>query len=252
MQRYMKIGIGILVVVAVAAVLLLFAGYQSYQQSLSSSYQYRVAISGEGTVNNATFIVPLPYSNDGQMIVDEIVAGNLSGVPEGWQLAVLTSEDAHMLRLSFEEYTFDTVPPPMPLDGDAGEPVTGGAQENRAIPVRMEVSIQVAPHINTAEPSGNEPLLYPKSNLTRVPCPFPTPVRQAPGCFSYQIPVMARFAGPGLTLEVELTGENSWWVGGWSGNSYRDQVLATLSPGEEGWREVSGSLVTGEGRYSWL
>ncbi|MDT8358240.1 MAG: hypothetical protein RQ758_07035 [Methanomicrobiaceae archaeon] len=249
----MKVGIGIVIVVAVAASLLLFAGYQSYQQSLSSSYRYRIAIDGAGTVTNATFIVPLPFSEDGQEIGDEIVAGNLSGIPEGWQLAVLTSEDAHMLKLSFEEYTFEGVPLPMPLEGDAGEVATGAEKENRAIPVRMEVSLPVAPHINTAEPFGNEPLLYPKSNLTRVPCPFPSPAARAPECFSYQTLVMARFDGPPeLTLEVELIGENTWWVGGWSGNSYRDQVLVILSPGEEGWREVSGSLVTGEGRYSWL
>jgi hypothetical protein len=255
MQWYRKVGIGIVIVVAVAASLLLIAGYQSYQQSLSSSYRYSIAIEGAGTITNATFIVPLPFSEGGPEIGDEIVAGNLSGVPEGWQLAVLTSEDAHMLRISFEEYTFEAVPLPEPVDEDETDSPAGPKEAGRAIPVRMEVSLPTAPHIDTRDPLGNEPLLYPKSDITPTACPFPSPASQAPECFGYQTSLLALYdAPPGceLTLEVGLVGENTWWVGGWSGNTYRDQVLVTLSPRVEGWREVSGSLVTGEGRYSWL
>ena len=98
-------------------------------------------------------------------------------------------------------------------------------------------------------------MLSPKYNLTRSVYRMPHPEdRTPPTCYEYESRIYANYtASPDaeVSIHVELTGENRWWVYGWSGNEYSNQVSVTLTGAQDGWCAASGNLVAGEGRYDW-
>jgi hypothetical protein len=101
--------------------------------------------------------------------------------------------------------------------------------------------------------AGNVSMLSPKYNLARSVYRMPHPEdRTPPACYEYESRIYANYtASPDaeVTVRIELTGENSWWVYGWSGNKYMDRVGVTLTGAQDGWCAASGNLVAGEGRY---
>jgi hypothetical protein len=91
--------------------------------------------------------------------------------------------------------------------------------------------------------------------LTRSTCELPYPESWAPDCYEYESRIYAHYTtspNAKLSLYIELEGRNNWWVYGWSGNEYRDNVHIALSGESQGWHAAFGQLVEGEGRYGWL
>jgi len=105
--------------------------------------------------------------------------------------------------------------------------------------------------INTKNPDGNEPMLSPKYNLARSVYRMPHPKdRTPPACYEYESRIYANYtasADAEVSIHAELTGENMWWVCGWSGNKYVDSVGVTLTGAQDGWCTASGNIVAGGG-----
>ena len=244
-----------------------------YARSADSSYQYSVSISTNTTLENVTFIIPLP-SHKGRSVVGEaILAGEAQGIPEDWHCSLEDREGGVMLRIStvrivprFQSplYPPDRTPGPRePGDESGGEfpPGYSPPLPEELVPIRFSVSIQNEDGvIDTRYPVGNEPLLSPKLNLAPVAAgegegwPTPGPDGRAGTVSSYHFdcPVYAAYQADEdavVTIRIEFTGQNSWWVGGWQWNEYRERFGITLYGTDPGWQEGQGTMRAGFGLY---
>ena len=186
-------------------------------------------------------------------IADEIEKGNIDGVPEGWDLALLTSDDGSMLQIHAGHIAPTPIPGTLlPLqDGeDPGVLTDSSATTGLIMLVVTAASTDV---IQTMDPIGNESLLHPAFNRTHVTCPFPHPENRPPDCYSYDSRVYAEYQSentPQLSISIDYVGANTWWSGGWTGNQFRDHVFLEISGEQDGWIPAAGFLVSGEGRYA--
>ena len=93
-------------------------------------------------------------------------------------------------------------------------------------------------------------MLSPKYNLARSVYRMPHPEDWTPpACHKYESRIYANYTAPPdaeVSIHIELTGENRWWVYGWSGNECMDRVGVTLTGAQDGWCAASGNLVAGD------
>ena len=191
-------------------------------------------------------------SEDGSKICCEILAKNASK-PEGWDCDLVETEHGTMLKIHAAKMIPDLHAPPVPLPEDACGPDALSCPAQTHASERVSARVQADREINTKYPAGNVSILSPKYNLTRSVYMMPHPKdRTPPLCYEYESRIYAKYtASPDaeVSIYVELAGENTWWVYGWSGNKYRDHVGVTLTGARDGWCAASGRLVAGEGRY---
>jgi len=239
----------ILVIVVISAGLLFYESERIRQGSMTHTYRYMVEIESTGTVYNASIIVPVGSVDGSSPIADAIEYGRMTGIPAGWSLMLLTTDSAVFLKISAPEIIASTPVTPMPVY-EGQEP--GGTEMSPRTPVVLTVEVDSESAIATADPEGSEPLLEPRENQTPNECSFPHPDDMPVSCYRYAIPVYASYMASNdtmLSVAVELVGENTWWLGGWSGNSYSDRVHLTLSGPFSGWTITGGTSVFGMGNY---
>ena len=230
MKKTIKIGVGVIVIVVALAGLWMYHTHELYEKSYRSEYRYEITIDSDSALYNVTLLVPLPIIDGRSRIGDEIIAGHASK-PDGWSCSIVETKHGKMLKISAEK-----IPP--------------------GVRKRISAVVDVGRDINTKNPIGSEPLLSPKYNLTLSTYDLPYPEGQSPPtCYEYESRIYADFESPTdaeVSIYIEAEGENSWWVYGWSGNSYRDRVGITFTGEQPGWHIASGKLVYGEGRYGWI
>lgn len=238
----------ILVVFVVAGGILYYESNRIMQQSTTHSYRYSITLDSTGPVNNCTLILPACSMNGSSQIADAIESGQMTGVPDGWDLVLLTTRDTVSLKISAPCIIGSSSITPVAAE----EEIPAKRPRNTHTPVFMKASICSDSVIDTKSPSGEEPLLAPRMNVTQVSCNFPHPEDMPLSCHSYTIPVYASYMSDSevvLSIRVELVGENAWWLGGWTGNSYSDRLYLELNGPVSGWVEADGFSVYGMGRY---
>ena len=251
MLKIKKVGLGITAAIVVLAALLMYHAHGLYEKSYTSEYHYGITIQSDSVLHNITLFVPLPAFEEKSKIGDEIMAGNASK-RDDWDCRIVETEHGKMLEISADEIAPEFHPLPTPLESiEPGEEETPVSM-SKGISVRVDADYD----INTKNPIGNEPLLSPEYNLTRSTCELPYPERPAPpNCYEYESLIYADYTASldaKVSIYIELAGENSWWVYGWSGNHYHDRIRITFTGEQHGWYIASGKLVEGEGRYGWL
>jgi hypothetical protein len=229
----------VLAVLAVASAIFLAAISLSayvgiaYRATLTSTYEYRVSIASDATIGNVTLYLPIPAPVRGKSVVlEEIGAGGLSGVPGGWNSSLIGTEKFTLLEVTAREIA------PTP----AGKPQV------------LSITTGVRGPINTRDAGPDDLVLVPSAERRQTACGG-RDAGEAPDmrCELYEGPVYADFTAPGsvhLSVYVSLTGRNSWDVLGPSSNEYQDGLQVSFSDGARGWRSGDGLLVTGIGDYS--
>ncbi|MBE0516378.1 MAG: hypothetical protein IBX41_03150 [Methanophagales archaeon] len=263
MRRSTLLAIGILVVVLVVAGLWMYHSHGLYEKSYRSEYYYHVTLRTDSILYNVTLYVPVPLIEDESRIGDAIVTGKAS-IPAEWDCSIVETEHGTMLKISVEKIVPEFRSLPVPLE--PGEEPKAVPEENVSdafsedtpvlIPNEIIVQLPVDHEISTKNPLGNEPLLSPMYNVTRVTCDFPDGQDTRVNCSSYESRIYADYAAASphaeVSIYIDLNGRNSWWVYGWSSNGYRDRIITTFTGEQHGWHVASGELLAGEGRYGWL
>jgi len=252
MRTLTKLGIGILTVIVLLACAWTYHTHSVYEDTYRSEYRYEVTVRMDSTLHNVTLYVPLPIFEEESKVGCEIIAKNASK-PEGWDCEIVETEHGKMLKICADELAPNFHAPPVPMPEEECGPDAPPCPAQTSASEWVSAVVQADREINTKNPAGNEPTLSPKYNLARSVYRMPYPKdRTPPTRYEYESRIYAKYtASPDaeVSIHVELTGENTWWVYGWSGNKYRDHVGVTLTGAQDGRCAASGVLVAGEGRY---
>ena len=204
----------------------------TYRATLSSTYEYRVSISSDATLENVTLFLPIPERRPGiSAILEEIGAGNLRGLPRGWNISLIGTRKFTMLEVDAREIA------PTPVRE----------------PYLLSVNATVRGPIRTKNAGTEDLVIEPAAAGTPVAC-GDTVAQESPdvSCVLYEGPVYAGFTGPvnaHLRIFIFVDGQNSWDVFGPSSNEYQDGLQVSFSGGARGWQTGKGILVTGIGDY---
>ena len=239
----------ILVIVVISAALVYYESNRIRQESMAHSYRYTVQIESTGPVHNPVIIVPIGSVNGPSLIVDAIESGQMTGVPDDWNLTVIPTLDGIFLKISAPRIIASTPVTPLAADEESDQT---DVPVNRPTPVVLGVRVDSESAVETISPEGTEPVLGPRTSTTQVPCTSPHPDNMPVTCYTYTVPVYADFGASNhtrLSIQIEMEGENTWWLGGWSGNSYHDRVHFTVIGPFSGWTTGEGTSVYGLGRY---
>lgn len=244
-----------------------------YGESFHSRSSFHVTLSASKTLDNVTLMFPLPSQNGQTEIGYAIMEGKGDGIPDDWRCSLVEVEGGVMLRIEAKRIVPDyrslpgeIVPIPLESGKEPSESIriptviysTRYSQETpEMVPIEFGASItKTEPEINTRYPLGNESILSPVRNLTRVeevhPTPAPTGRASTSSFYRFEVPVYAAYsADPDTTVHITIgaTGENSWWVLGWGLNMYTESVELTLIGPDPGWQSGSGLLSAGNGVY---
>jgi hypothetical protein len=261
--RARTILIAVLIIFIVGAGVSAIGIWKLRADTYSSEYRYDLTISTDAPLRNVTFIVPLPVQGGGSLIADRILRGDASGIPDGWDVAILEAEDILMLRISTDEIVpvLRNRPAPLPIGEGSAETSPGeaagtvsGETGPVSVPFRITVTADASGEIQTKNPAGAEPLLMPRYNETRIACDSPDSDRpDPPQCFSYESSVYTAYeTNPGTQVSIEVVslGANQWWVLGWSSNEYCERITMSQTGNSTGWSNATGHLLQGAGRYA--
>lgn len=265
-----------LLVVAVAAVvvltpltlfMLVFAP-PGFMYSHYTTYSYTTTVSTNGTVENATILLPFPVGDDvGADPLSELWlyddAGNRI---TDWDTAVVETPHGPMLRLHTDRlvgedrYTLWTYAPNGSVIDrriiDADE-VPENMTNRRLVPEPTSYSVgwqvTVDHDIETRYPIGNGSFLAPVDNVTSVDCRDPWTATDVCMAFSTVASVTYESETPAtVTLgEIRFEGWNEWGFGlSNSFNAFESSTTATaFTADRQGWTVLDGRLHAGMGRY---
>ncbi len=233
-----------------------FFGYVGvmYDRTLTSTYTYGVAVETDAPLSNVTLFLPLPDNGGRSPVVADVGAGDIYGLPMSWQTGVYGTGKATLLKITAGR--IEAAYRPAPVPADQGENLTPAAGR-LPVPVPIELIIEAEAErlIDTRFPVGNSTVLLPKFNLTEVRCDLPHDLQDPPACYDYETSFFADYeAAPDttVTISVSLTGSNTWFIFGWSGNEFRDRAVLTLTGESHGWQSADGSMTAGIGLYEIL
>ena len=210
----------------------------AYRATLSSTYEYRVSITSDATLEDVTLYIPIPARGpEASAVLEKIGAGNLLGQPQGWNISLIGTEKFTMLEVTAREIA------PSPI----GKPYL------------LSVNARAKGPIDTRNAGTGDLVLAPIAEMTPAVCGnMDSQASPEMRCELYQGSAYADFTAPGnvrLTIFCFLTGRNAWDVFGPSSNEYQDGLQVSFSGGTRGWHTGDGILVTGIGDYgieSWL
>lgn len=275
-MNWRAVGVGVVAVLVVFALVLggLNAlGQQRIDQTTESTYEYRVTVSTDETLDNVTIYVPVPVedgdSDLGEQFVQSvqysretpgIVGYDQEPVPVNFTYDLVETEHGPMLAITTDRIEVSKVYYREEENGTMGWRERIPAEEydptNPSMGVRDDGSFEFTvtlvsdDTIETADPSGSEPLLTPEYNRTQVECVIHPSESQR--CYEYDSRVYATYdtdANTTVYIGVQLSGRNEWFSGGWSGNEYRQWAhFEQRGPGT-GWYGVKGNLEVGVGNY---
>ncbi|MFD1562701.1 hypothetical protein ACFR99_03925 [Haloarchaeobius amylolyticus] len=260
MNQKRTLGIALLAVTVVAALLiggLVVLSDSLAEDSYTSEYSYDVEITTNGTLTNATMLVPVPVSDGEVSVAGALEDGDYYAQPEAFSSRIVETDRGPMLEVTVDEFVVEPEYYRVVEEGELGrtEPITADEYDPDDPDMfvrdtdRYELTVRVESDepIETREPVGTEPVLEPRVDATETDC-LDGPER----CYEYTGFVYAEYdTDPSTDVSIRVThhGENSWWVGGWSGNWYRDAVAVDLAGPQADWIAVDGSLEAGQGSY---
>lgn len=268
-------------VIPVALIVLAIAGWFNhtnslYSESFTSEYIYEIRIDTDKTLRNVTLYIPLPSSESGYSpILNKISEDEPPdfGGGENWELKIVDTKYGKMLGIHANELQpiykqgLKEHPSSIPEEYDS---LLEKNTEKSAQPVNVTSNFIVASvergdlnnsdisekdgAIDTKNPHGAEPLLNPRFNQTQLKCDFPYPKKWEGTirCFEFDSWIYMNHSAPvdtKISVNILFKGINSWWVYGWSGNQYRETIMSEISGENQGWVEVQGKTVVGEGNY---
>jgi hypothetical protein len=219
----------IVVLVVISLASLLWLGYALRNESESHGYHYQVSLSAESRLENVTLILPVPFIDNSSPLGEALVRGEGYGIPPDWRLSLEYVNHTPMLKIDADTIIPEYHAYPLPL------------QEG-------QTPVETPPSVATAY-SAETPVLMPLDRVRSASC---GDLPHTGECYRYPAQVFVQYSSRGagnITLSISAAGTNQWWMGGWTGNSYRDAILVTPESGEQGWIQAEGFLSTGEGRY---
>ncbi|MFO7991459.1 MAG: hypothetical protein R6U61_04085 [Thermoplasmata archaeon] len=228
MEKIIQYLIVIIVVVGLLVSGIYIFFYQMKKDSYTSEYSYEVHIDTENVVTNVTVIVPLPVYSNEPFLGDDITSGK-AHVPEDWRCSLVDSNGTTMLKIEIDRI-----------------------EPNSYEHLRANQTSQDS--IDTKSPQDDEPLLQPKYNMseTEYGQPHPEEWDDRLKAYNYTTLVFLSYEGSNeseIRVSIRLSGSNTWWTLGWSGNEYWDNVSIEAKNGEKGWFIAEGKLVEGHGNY---
>lgn len=250
--------LSIITILLVAIILAWFfwQGIAIRRESEYHEFRYQVAISTESVLENITLLLPVPFIHTTSLPGEALVKGEGYGVPPGWRLSLEQVNDTPLLKIFAVKMVPEYHGSPVPIE-PGSTPIltprpaaTGYSDETPIlIPLEFGISQRVERSIDTQNPLNREPLLSSPELLQSVPCPGPS----LPGrCYQYTAPIYVQYSSSEagtLTITISGGGTNQWWLGGWTGNSYEENIFVTMENNRQGWVQGNGFLSTGSGRY---
>lgn len=225
--------LGRLVALLVLALILLAGPFVStgiqeriYTATRESTLSYTIVLTTNGTLQNATFFLPLPSANDGMSpLIEPIGNGSMSGETAIWNYTVFGANNETMLKLWKE----------------GSLPAMSGIQE-----VTFTFSVKAgSPPLHTRDPVQYDYTLLPKRMIQESICP--TGAVRSARCYQYETLVYASyesFPKTEVRIESSLTAFNRWQMIGNHENGYLDTLTATFRGPVRGWHTVHGILTT--------
>ncbi len=193
-------------------------GFATTGIKITSIYQYDVTLTGTGTAENVTLMIPLPSAGGDSPVGDAIAKGDAERILPGWSVTEVGTGDAVFLKVTAPAISF--------ADG----PVTFG-------------TVASAAHlIDTKDPGEETYILRPKEDITHEN-----------GVTHYTAPLYAVYDMPGeegMEITVHLDGANTWRYPVLSGNHLTDTLALTGNNQGDGWQEADGTLTVAIGKYS--
>lgn len=250
----MPVVIGIVIILGLIFVISFFAinsGEMYGDSSVTSAYDFRIAINTDSKLENLTFYTPLPLFNNESKLGEQAIIQTMES-SEGWNLSMIETEHGTMLKFT----AIELVPELNQLVelNPSDDSPTGEVHSFTRGTIKVSASIAPDNIIDTRNATDNEPVLFPKYNMILSDIddePYPSS-RTPPKTQRYESFIYADYTtSPDANVEicVTLEGNNEWWVGGWAFNSYRDSICTTVTGEKHGWIPVTGELMEGEGRY---
>lgn len=270
------------VAVGAVAVLLVFGlvvgglsvlGQQRQAETTESTYQYEVTIAADGTLENATFYVPVPTENGssrlGERFADDVRYDRYTPAVRGddpdpapvdfsyelveterGQMLAITADRIEVTKVYYREVGNETMGwyERIPAEEYAPDNPDMGVQNDGSF--RFTVTLVADEPIDTADPFDAEPLLAPGVDRSEVDC-F-TGDSATHRCFEYEGQVYADYETSEETtvyVSAQLDGRNEWFSGGWTGNEYREWSRVELRGPQSGWVLTDGELEIGSGNY---
>ena len=246
----------LIVIFIVVAAGVSFLWDQSCRASERHDYTYEIGLSYNTTIENVTLLVPVPELNGTPVIAVSLVNGTGYGVPADWNLSIEDVNGTPMLAIRAARMVPEYHAYPLPVEPGASPlPVTPqpgneySAETPVLAPINLAVMIPGNRTIDTREPLGKEPVLYPDGQF--IPADRTTAAYQG-DAYLHRVPVYVRYISDrpaDIGIRVSIEGVNSIWRGGWLSNVYTDRVVIELNNGAQGWVEGEGTLTTGAGVY---
>jgi hypothetical protein len=248
-------------------------GEQRIDVSTSSTYEYRVSISADETLEDVTFYVPVPVEGNssrlGEAFVETVQYYRYTPPVRGYDgdptrveftYDLVETQEGTMLAISADRIPVETVYYRNVenetggyyerIDGSEYDPddPSMGVQNDGSF--EFTVSIGANETIDTATPIGDEPLFPTRHNQTEVSC-FGRDT-ETNHCYEYDGRVYAEYdtdTETNVFVAAEVNGRNEWFAGGWRGNEYREYARLQMSGPQSGWYVTDGELEIGNGVY---
>jgi hypothetical protein len=228
--------LGRLVALLVLALILLAGPFIStgiqeriYTATRESALSYTIILTTNGTLQNATFFLPLAAANDGMSpLIEPIGNGNVSGETAIWNYTVFGANNETMLKLW----------------RGGSLPTMSGIQA-----VTFTFSVKAgSPPLHTRDPVQYDYTLLPKRAIQESICP--TGAARSARCYQYETLVYASYESSPETevrIESSLTAVNRWQMIGKHENGYLDTFSVLFQGPVRGWHTVHGILTTSYG-----
>ncbi len=216
----------VLIIVSLVVGGILFQFNRWKIDSYESTYTYRFRISSDRTDFDFSIITPLPSKN-GVPIIDEGTYETRFEEEKNWTCQFVDTKYGKMLQ----------------INGTL-------TSESESLTIRQDSEKK----IDTREALKEEPLLYPKENITDSSYDVPHPSEwderiDAKEYDSFISAYLGNIESRKILVDISFEGTNEWWMLGWSSNEYRDEVSFEIEPNGDHWFRGSGKMVDGLGNY---
>jgi hypothetical protein len=266
MRQPYKIGLYLLIIISLIFLPTLFGDNSNTDSDYDiKSYNYDLIITSDSKISNVTLYMPIPAKNNTSSIGSNLMERCSEDYPS-WNCSIIDTEYGTMLAMSIDEITpiFYSDPIDVPVPGNPDEMEitfikSGTYSEETPYPqenIYLSAGATVNDTIDTQNPVGTSEVLMPKFNVVENEEKAAAMVElyNKPNAklYDYDSMIYAQYDAPdNAEVQIYITsdGSNEWFTSGWRSNSFRESIITTLTGPQNGWSQVSGELITGEGRY---
>jgi len=209
---------------------IIFYQERSATTTLSSTLTFTLTIRPNQTLDEVTFLIPLPANAVGYSSVIAMAgAREITALPPDWNTTLVGTAGYTYLGISAAR-----IP----------------AEKGNVTPYRLTVRTAASRFaLDTVAPEANTPVFRPRSAGRAQAC---APVQEGTpsACREYEGYIFAQYrAVPDAEVEIqlELVGTNTWQSLGDHSGAYMDALSLSLHGPVQGWHTASGVLVTGIG-----